>query len=465
MKGRIGLRITSSILFIFSFILFLSGCVLQRQSVTTLEKYYDTMPLPETHPLALEKKRRLKKSKLQDESKQSVVDTREGSSYGDQQRMLLSSTAYSPAQRQQELERERYRSVGYVQIVTKLEEVCNAILVFADLEKVGSKASRVLMYPAGWDLQLDIPLAQQNEAQERLRKQLESGRKVVPKKSKKSYKSKGKKDVGVANAPNPLDPPPLSTTTGSTLPPHFNTARRIMHLARIRYSAILLPVSDSMLSPFTLLNMTDYSRLLYLSHPAQVLQNMDDMLFYTPPAIIAGPRYSSTNKDTALSPNFMLITPSQPEFEYLKKQPNWNDGTLDGINSILNSFYDETTMILPRRPYEASTSEFFESSSSEKMEGRRSSRTWSPKRIINEGYYILFDGKKSVEGSGEEKVPQPWKLDSMNESVVPKCRKVYDQDHAETGDDWDCSNKKTWMMLYEGYRQRRMEVCGLDLEA
>ncbi|EPS38836.1 hypothetical protein H072_7439 [Dactylellina haptotyla CBS 200.50] len=441
MKGRIGLRITSSILFLFSFILFLSGCVLQRRSVSALERYYDSMPLPDTHPLSIEKKRR--------KSKDAQNKGLQGGSYGDQQRVLLSSATYSPLERQQELEKELFKSVGYVQMVAEFDDICNAVLVFSDLDRVGSRASKVLMYPAEWDMQLDMPLPQIMEAQKQLQVQMEQKRRGVRRRPKKASM---KVVVEEPNAPNPLDPPALIRQAESTRP-HYNTARRLLHLARIRYSAILLPVPETTMSPLVLLNMTDYNRLLYLSHPAQVMRNMDDLLLHAPPAVVASPRAIG---ETGVSPHFLLVSPSESEFGDLKKQQGWNSRTPEKVKGLLERLYSGTAMILPRWPYEVYTSELFRSSV-----GARTS-TWSAKKIIDEAYNILFDGARTDENNKQQIVPQPWKLKSLEEDVAPQCAKVFNEEGEEQ---LDCTNRKIWGTLYEGFRRRRMEVCGLDLEA
>ncbi|RVD81315.1 uncharacterized protein DFL_009182 [Arthrobotrys flagrans] len=470
MKGRIGLRITSSILFLFSFILFLSGCILQRRSMHTLERYYDTMPLPETHPLALEKKRR----KIQAENP-TPSSGNKNYNHGGNQRILSTSSRQRTSQdliweqRQQQLEmelrreKERYRTVGYVQLVDDFTSVCSAVLTFNDLDRVGSKASRILIYPESWDMQLEISESQQKEAQKTLaiqEKTLNNKRKQ--KNTKKKNKKKNKKQEEATKpsheeATNPLDPPPLiHETSAADKSPQYHTARRLLHLARIKHSAILLPMPDDTVTPLVLLNMTDYKRLLYLRHPAVIMKNMDEMLLHSPAAAVSAPR----DRGGGLSSNFLMVAPEDGELEYVMKKGGVITKDFGGLGKVVERIYAATAMILPRWPYEIFTSDFFDSPVGN---GGNRASTWLPSKVLNEVYYIFFDGGKKTKNGEWEKVPQPWTLKSLEEDVAPRCQSAQEMGDGE--ERWDCTARNVWMTLYDGYRQRRMEVCGLDLEA
>ncbi|KAK6338374.1 N-acetylglucosaminyltransferase [Orbilia blumenaviensis] len=465
MKGRIGLRITSSILFVFSFILFLSGCILQRRSMHTLERYYDTMPLPETHPLALEKKRR--KAQAKNATPSGGSNSR---NYGINQQVIHPSQpkptaleSWEQARRQFEMEsqreKERYRTVGYVQLVDDFTSVCSAVMMFNDLDRVSSKASRVLIYPESWDMQLDISESQQREAQKILATQEKTlNTKRKQKNTKKKSKKKGEADrKPEEHAANPLDPPPLLREPSADISSQYHTARRLLHLARIKHSVTLLPMPDGLVTPLVMLNMTDYKRLIYLQHPAAILKNMDEILLNAPTAVITVPRDLSGG----LSSNFLMVAPETGELEYIMKNGGVKKDA-GGLGKVVERIYSTTAMILPRWPYEIFTSEFFDSTI--ETSGSRES-VWLPSKVVNKAYYVLFDGGKISPNINKkwETVPQPWKLKSLEEGVAPKCRLVQDLGNGE--EKWDCTARNVWRTLYDGYRQRRMEVCGLDLEA
>ncbi|KAF3166244.1 N-acetylglucosaminyltransferase [Orbilia oligospora] len=470
MKGRIGLRITSSILFLFSFILFLSGCILQRRSMHTLEHYYDTMPLPETHPLAIEKKRR----KTQAENPTPSSESKSYNHGGGIQRILSTSQRQRGAQdlrweqRQQQLEMElqremeRYKTVGYVQLVDDFTTVCSAVLMFNDLDRLRSKASRILIYPESWDMQLEISESQQKEAQKILAVQEKTlNNKRKQKNTKKSSKRKNNKKGDTAKlsdeeATNPLDPPPLPHQISADKSPQYHTARRLLHLARIKHSAILLPMPDDIVDPLVMLNMTDYKRLVYLRSPAVIMKNMDEMLLHSPVATVSAPRDSSGG----LSSNFLMVTPENGELEYVMKQEGAISKDFGGLGKLVNKIYATTAMILPRWPHEIFTSDFF--NSPVESNGNRASN-WKPSKVLKEAYYIFFDAGKKTKNGEWEKGPQPWKLKSLEEDVAPKCQMVQETGNGE--ERLDCTARDVWKTLYDGYRQRRMEVCGLDLEA
>ncbi|KAK6359919.1 hypothetical protein TWF696_001046 [Orbilia brochopaga] len=486
MKGRIGLRITSSVLFVFSLILFLSGCVLQRQSMHTLERYYDQIPLPDTHPLTLDKNRREPITRTSRSGGRNGHGGSKRPRYGDQQRLMSStSTEYRSwdevehAQAEKRMA-ERFRTVGYVEMVETLDEVCAAVMAFGDLDRLGSRAARVLVYPESWDMQLDDSVTstattprntnggqEQETAQESAK--TSSWRRKRGKSQKRNSKSTKSQQQNVNME---IDPPPMTRKPSAAAHSNFYTARRLLFLAQKRYHAHLLPLPESAISPLAVFNMTDYKRLLYLSHPAQVLKNMDDLLLYTPPAPLAAPRRTSVSTFSgaiSVSPNFLLVTPSTAEHKYLKRQLASSEGTskqLSRITTILEDTYVSTgiSIVLPRTPLEFHTSEFFQ---------QRTADAWTADRVQSEGYYLLFDGRKLDTIDGKKTwvaVPQPWKTASLGDSVAPRCVAVVvdaadaDAESAGSSSRWDCSARDAWRAAYAEYQQRRMEVCGLDLE-
>ncbi|KAF3902100.1 hypothetical protein ABW21_db0202556 [Orbilia brochopaga] len=318
MKGRIGLRITSSILFVFSLILFLSGCLLQRKSMHTLERYYDQIPLPDTHPLVLGRNRQGAKAPTSNIGN----GNRDGNGhpkrprYGDQQRLMSSpSTEYrSWGEVEHALERKRIaqklRTVAYVQMVESLDEVCGAVMAFGDLDRLGSRAARVLVYPEDWDMELDDAAAnaitpedafetEQEMAQKEFEKKLSARRRKGKNRQRKTKVTKSQEQSVISEA----DPPPLTHKPSTAVKSTFRTARRLLYLAQKRYHAYLLPLPESEITPLTVFNMTGYKRALYLSNPAQILKNMDDLLLHTPPAPLVAPRGSSVSTSSSAEDN------------------------------------------------------------------------------------------------------------------------------------------------------------------
>ena len=47
--------------------------------------------------------------------------------------------------------RPAWTNLAYTQLLRRHTDVCNAVMVFAELERQGSPAQRVLLYPKEWD--------------------------------------------------------------------------------------------------------------------------------------------------------------------------------------------------------------------------------------------------------------------------------------------------------------------------
>ncbi|EWC48089.1 hypothetical protein DRE_02668 [Drechslerella stenobrocha 248] len=488
MKGRIGLRITSSVLFVFSLILFLSGCVLQRQSVHTLERYYDEVKLPESHPMSIEKKRRKALGANGSGSgARSGSHRRQGSA---EYQMLLSAWE---AERQRQWEearrhKEQMQRFAYAQTVTDLDGICAAVMVFADLDRHGSKAARVLLYPSSWDMQLDNAVSPPTKKPQGAvdEDEEEEAEKKKPRKTSRWGRITATRKERLARAGEnaipqkmlELDPPPLARSPAAAAHPHFNTARRLLHVAKVRYGVTLVPLLEGAVEPLTLFNMTEYDRFLYLAHPAQVLRDMDELLAHAPPAVLAAPR--SAGGGGGLSPNFLLITPSAVEFKHLSRASGKDEAVPkrpQQLAELLWGEYADRAMLMPRWPFEVVVSELFQWGLKGHSHGAPplSSSPWSD-RVLDGVYYLSFDGRKKVKdndagignvGGVKEKerwvsVPQPWKVASLDENVAPRCVDVSEGDGA--GHRRDCEGRDLWKRAYGGYRQRRMEVCGLDLE-
>lgn len=127
-------------------------------------------------------------------------------------------------------------------------------------------------------------------------------------------------------------------------------------------------------------------------------------------------------------------------------------------------------MILPRHPYELDTSEFFRAGGGGNLQRRDEpvsfipSAPWNARRAVREGYYLRFNAMKGEEEKEGEERPMPWKIRSLEKKWEPACvvRPDNDQDGKDEG--WDCTDRNVWRDVHEAFRERRMEVCGLDLE-
>ena len=125
------------LVFAFTSLLFLSGYVLQQRTVRNLQRaigpHYDDTSPSTFHPRPVENGPPL------------TFDDRPKSpgSGGGLLQSVLSIGGRKPPS-------GGWRSVAYVQIVREQVAVCNALMVFAALEKGGSRAGRVLLVPRHW---------------------------------------------------------------------------------------------------------------------------------------------------------------------------------------------------------------------------------------------------------------------------------------------------------------------------
>ncbi|KAL8717631.1 MAG: hypothetical protein Q9181_008300, partial [Wetmoreana brouardii] len=109
--------------FIFTFLLFLSGYVLQQQTVRSLQLAIKPQPVVQSPPSPILAKH---------------FGTPPGHSFFD--KYLASNRP-----------KGGWAKVAYVQLLREHLHVCNALMLFAALEEQESMAQRVIMYPKEWD--------------------------------------------------------------------------------------------------------------------------------------------------------------------------------------------------------------------------------------------------------------------------------------------------------------------------
>ncbi|KAL8836056.1 MAG: hypothetical protein Q9170_003069 [Blastenia crenularia] len=120
------MAISSTIVFIFTSLLFLSGYVLQQQTVRSLQATIKPQPIAPPPPSPVLAKH---------------FGTPPGHSFFDK---------YLATNRP----KGGWAKVAYVQLVREHLHVCNALLLFAALEEQESMGQRVILYPKEWDQQV-----------------------------------------------------------------------------------------------------------------------------------------------------------------------------------------------------------------------------------------------------------------------------------------------------------------------
>jgi len=217
---------------------------------------------------------------------------------------------------------------AYAQYVTNEQYLCNSVMIFESLHRVGAKASKVMMYPSHWNITGD---------------------------SQKGKLIRQARD-----------------TYGVQLSP--------IHVQH-------LPGDTTWADSFTKLlafNQTQFQRVLSLDSDATVLQDMDE-LFFLPSSPVAVPR--AYWLDHKLATHLVLVEPSEFEFERVVKAfANRADDEYD--MEIVNRLYGEDCGIIPHRKYALLTGEF-RSDSHRKYLGSEE-EVWDPERVLEEAKYVHF---------------------------------------------------------------------------
>lgn len=313
---------------------------------------------------------------------------------------------------------------AYVQYVTATEHVCNSVMVFESLHRLGSKADRVLLYPREWG-PVDGPSW----------KALDSKATAILAKAKDKYHVK-------------LRPVDLIKQKGQE------------------------PTWEAGFTKLLAFNQTDYSRTIMFDNDATVLKHMDH-LFLLPPAPLALPRAywlgpdplpEKTINKYKLSAQLLVITPDPVVFAALLDAVH-NKGTDDYDMEILNWVFGPVALVLPHRALNLLSGEFRR----EHKPGYKGydrylgimAESWNAKKVLDEAYYVHFSDWPN---------PKPWyhpnkeKLPDILPKCYPKVPTISGHDSRHSDDkNMDCSDKETWLWLYSDFKDRRKNICGLDL--
>ncbi|THC93036.1 hypothetical protein EYZ11_007490 [Aspergillus tanneri] len=157
---------------------------------------------------------------------------------------------------------------AYSQYATSSAYLCNALMVFEALQRLGSRAQRVLFYPEDWDVHIESDRDRDSQ---------------------------------------------------------------LLSLAREKYNVQLVPIDvkmikagagpdeswDKSISKLLVFGETEYDRIIHIDSDVNVLQNMDE-LFFLPSAKVAMPRaYWRLPDEKQLSSLLIVIEPSYREFSAL----------------------------------------------------------------------------------------------------------------------------------------------------
>ncbi|RFU26748.1 hypothetical protein B7463_g9597, partial [Scytalidium lignicola] len=221
---------------------------------------------------------------------------------------------------------------AYAQYVTNTEYLCNSVMLFERLHTLGTKADKLMMYPADFSVG-DTSV---------------EGRLLL----------KAKNEYGVKLTP-------------------IEVQRRQSgdHTWAESYTKLLA------------FNQTQYERVLGLDSDSTVIQLMDE-LFLLPPCPVAMPRaYWLDDKDNFLSSQIVLVQPSAMEFERVTKAIA-SAGPDDYDMEIFNNLYGKSAMIIPHRRYDLITRAFREDHKVSYLGNEV--EEWDPDQVLEEAKFLHF---------------------------------------------------------------------------
>jgi len=227
------------------------------------------------------------------------------------------------------------------------------------------------------------------------------------------------------------------------------TRRRLLQKAARRFRVDLVPVRDmedeaqAIAATFAL---DGYDRVLYLSNPGTVLNAapLDSLLAFAPSApltALAAPDATLTEASSvSLSPSLLLIQPSKPNLDRI--------ADIMASSSSAQTVANTTALLTTAFPPPASllSSTFLDLTEQATLLTTTHTLTQASS-TFNASVFLAETGYVHV---SDPRLPGP-------EVSLPWNVKVKVRPQEETA-------RKVWERVYEGWRSRRMEVCGLDLE-
>ncbi|KAL9608138.1 MAG: hypothetical protein Q9167_007005 [Letrouitia subvulpina] len=256
--------------------------------------------------------------------------------------------------------------------------VCNALMIFAELENQESLAQRVLLYPKEWD-------------------EAGSGQQV--------------------------------------LGPRIATSKRLLRDAAKQYKVMLQPVepmvklkSESVFPLGGLLSLTSFNRLLFLPPSGLVLDTSGLDHLFTLPMEASMLGIATGTRDEKVLPSIVLLQPSNEAFHSI-------------LASIPSGSYNETSF-LEKIPLVSDMPEDQIHVVARTSDLRLEDRDFNSSKFLEETSYVQFSDSGII---GPEYDISRTKLGLAQPKELQPLR--------------------AWREAYRRYMDRRMDVCGLDLES
>lgn len=217
---------------------------------------------------------------------------------------------------------------AYCQYVTNEDYLCNSVMIFEALERVGAKASKVMMYPSEWNISADNHVG-------RLLRQSQD---------------------------------------------EYNVQLSPIHIQHLDGDATWADSFTKLLA----FNQTQFKRVLSLDSDATVLKSMDE-LFLIPTSPVAMPR--AYWLDNTLSSQLVLVEPSEFEFRRILEAFT-SRSSKDFDMEIVNNLYGSNCIVIPHRRYDLLSGEFREKEHSKYLGSEE--ETWDPDKVLEEAKFVHF---------------------------------------------------------------------------
>ncbi|KAJ5584766.1 Glucose N-acetyltransferase 1 [Penicillium hispanicum] len=310
---------------------------------------------------------------------------------------------------------------AYTQYATSETYLCNSVMVFEALSRLGSRADRVLFYPKEWDLVAENDADRISQllimAKEKLNVQ------VVP--------------VTIEGIQVGSDEDWKLTT------PFFDS---------LEASRASWDTSTAKLFAF---GVVQYDRVIHLDSDMTLLQPMDE-LFFLPPSTVAMPRaYWLLPETHALSSLIAVIEPSYREYTSLKEeikpaifgQIEMNLTAKRYDMEVLNTRYGNSATVLPHRQYGLVSGEFRTKNHEFFLGGPH--EEWNPDKVLGEAKFVHFS---------DWPLPKPWVMwpQAQLAELQPAC-----DNNPGTPEESGCRDREVWKELYNDFRRRRKDICKL----
>lgn len=217
---------------------------------------------------------------------------------------------------------------AYCQYVTTEDYLCNSVMIFEALERVGAKASKVMMYPSNWNISDDNHVG-----------------KLIRQAQHK-----------------------------------YNVQLSPIHIQHLEGDGTWADSFTKLLA----FNQTQFKRVLSLDSDATVLKSMDE-LFLIPSSPVAMPRAYWLEK--TLSSQLVLVEPSDFQFRRILKAFT-SRSTNDFDMEIVNDLYGSDCIVIPHRKYDLLSGEFREKDHRKYLGSGE--ETWDPEKALEEAKYVHF---------------------------------------------------------------------------